>query len=140
MLINGRTYGEIISYFEKEYGKLSTNNKNILIDKLLALRTFIKFKLSKINNYFNLFNIDITQNRTLETFIRMLSNFNDLKIQDKILEDLGIEEIDFQKLDNLLQFDDNISTSDVIKLLKSKKDVIESMQLSPFTKRNIKKL
>ena len=70
----------------------------------------------------------------------MLSNFNDLKIQDKILEDLGIEEIDFQKLDNLLQFDDNISTSDVIKLLKSKKDVIETMQLSPFTKRNIKKL
>lgn len=140
MLINGYTYGEIISYFESKYGELSTNNKNILIDKLLELRTFIKFKLSKINNYFNLFGIDITQNRTLETFIRMLSNFNDLKIQDKILEDLGIEEIDFQKLDNLLQFDDNISTSDVIKLLKSKKDVIESMQLSPFTKRNIKKL
>lgn len=140
MLINGYTYGEIISFFESKYGELSTNNKNILIDKLLELRTFIKFKLSKINNYFNLFGIDITQNRTLETFIRMLSNFNDLKIQDKILEDLGIEEIDFQKLDNLLQFDDNISTSDVIKLLKSKKDVIESMQLSPFTKRNIKKL
>ena len=140
MLINGCTYSEIISYFEKEYGELSINNKNILIDKLLALRTFIKFKLSKINNYFNLFDIDITQNRTLESFIRMLSHFNDLKIQDKILEDLGIEEIDFQKLDNLLQFDDNISTSDVIKLLKSKKNVIESMQLSPFTKRNVKKL
>lgn len=140
MLINGRTYNEIMSYFEKEYGELSINNKNILIDKLLALRTFIKFKLSKINNYFNLFNIDITQNRILESFVRMLSNFNDLKIQDKILEDLGIEEIDFQKLDNLLQFDDNISTSDVIKLLKSKKDVIETMQLSPFTKRNVKKL
>ena len=140
MLINGYTYGEIISYFESKYGELSTNNKNILIDKLLELRTFIKFKLSKINNYFNLFGIDITQNRTLESFIRMLSHFNDLKIQDKILEDLGIEEIDFQKLDNLLQFDDNISTSDVIKLLKSKKNVIESMQLSPFTKRNVKKL
>ena len=140
MLINGYTYGKIISFFESKYGELSTNNKNILIDKLLELRTFIKFKLSKINNYFNLFGIDITQNRTLESFVRMLSNFNDLKIQDKILEDLGIEEIDFQKLDNLLQFDDNISTSDVIKLLKSKKDVIETMQLSPFTKRNIKKL
>ena len=140
MLINGYTYGKIISFFESKYGELSTNNKNILIDKLLELRTFIKFKLSKINNYFNLFDIDITQNRTLESFVRMLSNFNDLKIQDKILEDLGIEEIDFQKLDNLLQFDDNISTSDVIKLLKSKKDVIETMQLSPFTKRNIKKL
>lgn len=140
MLINGYTYGKIISFFESKYGELSTNNKNILIDKLLELRTFIKFKLSKINNYFNLFGTDITQNRTLESFVRMLSNFNDLKIQDKILEDLGIEEIDFQKLDNLLQFDDNISTSDVIKLLKSKKDVIEAMQLSPFTKRNIKKL
>lgn len=140
MLINGYTYGKIISFFESKYGELSTNNKNILIDKLLELRTFIKFKLSKINNYFNLFDIDITQNRTLESFIRMLSHFNDLKIQDKILEDLGIEEIDFQKLDNLLQFDDNISTSDVIKLLKSKKNVIESMQLSPFTKRNVKKL
>ena len=47
MMLSKKSFNEIILYFEKQTGHLLEKNKNLLIDKFLELRTFIKFKLSK---------------------------------------------------------------------------------------------
>lgn len=139
-MLSKKSFNDIILYFENKYGNLSIKNKNLLIDKFLELRTFIKFKLSKIINYFEVFDVNYNSNVNLNNFIFDLNNYNNLKITDKILEDLGIEETDFIKLDRFIPHAEQVSTSDIIRSLNNNKKEIESMSLSPFTKRNIKRL
>ena len=88
-------------------------------------------------NYFELFNVNYDSNYILKKFIISLKNFNDLSIADKILEDLGIEETDFTKLNKFIPQTEHISTSKIISSLKQNKEEIEAMNLSPFTKKNI---
>lgn len=140
MMIQGKNYGEIINYFEEQYGILSIKNKNLLTDKLLELRTYIKFKLSKIINYFELYNVDYNKYDVLRFFASKLKSFCELDVTAKILEDLGVEECDFSQLKPLIGNIDDISTSIVIKTLRKNKDRINQMSISPFTKRNIQKL
>lgn len=140
MLIKGKSYNQIIRYFEREGERLSIKNYNLLIDKLLQLRTYIKFKLTKIINYFELYNIDYNSNKNLKEFVLYLKKYGDLKTSEKIFEDLGIEETDFALLSFLMPNDDSVSTSEIIKCLKSNKKKIEELELSPFTKRNIRML
>ena len=139
MIISKKSFNDIILYFEKNYGNLSDKNKNLLIDKFLELRSFIKFKLSKIINYFELFNLNYNLNGVLKNFIFSLKDYNDLRITDKILEDLGIEETDFTKLNKFIPNTEQVSTSKIICYLNQNKKEIETMDLSPFTKRNIKR-
>lgn len=139
MMLSKKSFNEIILYFEKKTEPLSDENKNILIDGLLELRTFIKFKLSKIINYFELFNVDYNSSSVLNNFIFSLKGFNDLSVSDKILEDLGIEETDFIKLNKFIPQTEQVSTSLIIHSLNQNKKEIEIMDLSPFTKRNIKR-
>ena len=139
-LIMGKSINQIISGFEVCNGKLSIRNTNLLIDRLLQLRTIIKFKLSKIVNYLNLYDVKYSSNDYLKMFVLNIENFGKLKISDKILEDLGIEEKDYNKLNEYIPQNENISTSDVIKYLRNNKEKIDRMQLSPFTKRSIRKI
>lgn len=139
-MIIGYSLNEIINDFEKDNGDLSVENTNLLIDRLLELRTYIKFKLSKIINYFNLYNLDTSKNEKLDAFVKGLQRFNDLSQLYKIFEDLGIEENDYSKLEKYIPIKEKISTSDVIKALISNKGIINNLDLSPFTKRNINKL
>lgn len=140
MLISGNSYSDVIFYFESKYGHLSLKNKNRLIDKLLELRAFIKFKLIKIINYFDLFNVDYHNHFVLRQFVLNLKKYSDLKIIDKIFEDLGVEENDFGELKSLIDEDESISTSEVISILRKNTERIDSMNLSPFTRRNIKRM
>lgn len=136
-IIDGNDYGRIISDFEKKYGKLSIKNINILVDKLFELRTYIRFKLSKIINYFELFNVDIGSNRNLNQFVNKIKKYCELNLSDKIMEDLGIEESDFKKLNEIIGSSDKISTSEIVKCFKYNKERIRKLNISPFTKRNI---
>lgn len=139
MMLSKKSFNEIFFYFESNNGLLSDKNKNLLIDKFLELRIFIKFKLSKIINYFELFNVNYNLNGVLKNFIFSLKNFNDLSITEKILEDLGIEETDFTKLNKFISQTEQVSTSGIIHSLNQNKKEIETMDLSPFTKRNIQR-
>lgn len=136
MIIKGTTFNKIIHWFENKNGNLSEKNSNLLLDELFELKSFIKFKLSKIINYFELFNMECL-NDYLRMFVANLKKINDLSITDKIFTDLGIEEIDFQKIAKFLPSNEIVSTSDVIKILKNNKNKLFKMSISPFTKRNI---
>lgn len=140
MIMSKKSFNEILFYFQEKYGVLSNENKNLLIDKFLELKTFIKFKLSKIINYFELFNLNYNSNVNLNRFVFYLKDYNELNIIDKIFEDLGIEEEDFAKLDKFIPNIEQASTSKIIQTLNKNKNEIENINLSPFTKRNIKKL
>lgn len=137
MMINGANYFKIICWFEKKYGELSINNKNKLLEKLFELKKYIKFKLSKIIDYFNLFKIDYNANNILRSFVSKIKTTDEQSISVKIFDDLGVEESDFKKLNNLLTNKNDLSTSDVIRFLKNNKNEINKLELSPFTKRNI---
>ena len=139
-MITGWSIKGITTSFEETYGLLSIRNKNILIDKLLELRTFIKFKLSKITNYFDLFNVNYSNNFYLRMFVVYLTKFNDMKLSNKILEDLGIEDRDYNLLSSYVPDDDKTSTSKVIKMLSKNKEVIKKLNISQFTKRSIDKM
>lgn len=138
-ILSNKTFGKIISSFENKYGSLSEKNINLLIDKLLELRTTIKFKLSKILNYFELFNIEYSKSSVLNEFVSKLKRFNELSTINKIFEDLGIEQEDFKKLENFFDTKEKTSASLIIQTLHKNKDKINNLELSPFTKRNISK-
>lgn len=136
-LLCGNDINEIIFNFQKQYGMLSQYNLNVLIDKLLKLKANIKFKFSKITNYFELFNVDTTKNRSLNNFYKDVCLFEEKNKLTKIFEDIGIEEIDYQILFNLFNQNDFISTSAVISRIKANRMEIEHLFHSPFTRKNI---
>ena len=138
-LLCGKTYKEIVDYFNKNYN-LNGNkeNINIFIDSLYELNNFIKFKFSKFVNYIELHKDEsIDDNTQLKHFIGILSNYKSLDTAYKILDDLGINEEDSRKILELLNITNVISTSAVIRLIRKHKEILLQQDLSPFTKNNI---
>lgn len=138
-LLCGKSYKEIVDYFNKNYN-LNNNkeNINIFIDSLYELNNFIKFKFSKFVNYIELYKDEsINDNKQLKHFIGILSNYKSLDTAYKILDDLGINEEDSRKMLELLNITNVISTSVVIKLIRKNKEFLLKQDLSPFTKNNI---
>ena len=103
------------------------------------MKKYIKFTLSKILNYFELFNLN-SDNSYLNMFRGLLSKFSDFEGHDKILDDLGIEEKDFNIISRYIKSDEINSTSNIIKSIKKNKNKILLENVSPFTKHNIKNL
>lgn len=136
-ILNGKPFKEIINMFNLEYNSNNDiENINLFIDALYNLNNYIKFKFSKILNY-----VDIVQktivNESLKTFMSLLTSFNKLETSYKILDDLGIENEDAQKIIQILNLDNNISASKMIKLLKTNKQKLLKNISSPFSKNNI---
>ena len=139
-LLNGVSVKELVYSFNKSYNiNVNTKNVNLFIDKIFVLKNYIKFTLSKILNYFELFNVK-NNNNCLNMFRKLLSEFSDYDGNDKILDDLGIEEEDFNAISNYVKYGKINSTSNVIKTIKKNKNEILGENISPFTKHNIKNL
>lgn len=139
-ILHGKDLGEMIYYFNEQYNLTNDiNNINLFIDKIFILKKYIKFTLSKILNYFELFNIS-NENAELNQFISLLKKFSNYTGHDKIFEDLGIEEHDFPAISKYIPKTEFNSTSSIIKVIKSKKNNIINERISPFTKHNIKNL
>lgn len=139
-LLNGVSVKELVYRFNKSYNiNVNTKNVNLFIDKIFVLKNYIKFTLSKILNYFELFNVK-NNNNCLNMFRKLLSEFSDYDGNDKILDDLGIEEEDFNAISNYVKYGKINSTSNVIKTIKKNKNEILGENISPFTKHNIKNL
>lgn len=139
-LLNGVSVKELVYSFNKSYNiNVNTKNVNLFIDKIFVLKNYIKFTLSKILNYFELFNVK-NDNNCLNMFRKLLSEFSDYDGNDKILDDLGIEEEDFNAISNYVKYGKINSTSNVIKTIKKNKNEILGENISPFTKHNIKNL
>lgn len=139
-LLNGVSVKELVYSFNKSYNlNANTKNVNLFIDKIFVLKNYIKFTLSKILNYFELFNVK-NNNNCLNMFRKLLSEFSDYDGNDKILDDLGIEEEDFNAISNYVKYGKINSTSNVIKTIKKNKNEILGENISPFTKHNIKNL
>lgn len=139
-LLNGVSVKELVYSFNKSYNlNANTKNVNLFIDKIFVLKNYIKFTLSKILNYFELFNVK-NNNNCLNMFRKLLSEFSDYDGNDKILDDLGIEEADFNAISNYVKYGKINSTSNVIKTIKKNKNEILGENISPFTKHNIKNL
>lgn len=138
-LLYGKTYKEIVDFFNRNYN-LNGNkeNINIFIDSLYELNNFIKFKFSKFVNYIELHKDEnINNNKQLMHFVGILSNYKSLDTAYKILDDLGINEEDSRKILELLNITNVISTSVVIRLIRKNKEILLQQDLSPFTKNNI---
>ena len=138
-LLLNKTYKQIVDSFNNKYN-LSGNKENInlFIDSLYELNNFIKFKFSKFVNYIELHkDKSISNNKQLQQFIGILSNYKSLDTAYKILDDLGINEEDSRKILEFLNITNVISTSVVIKLIRKNKDFLLQQDLTPFTKNNI---
>ena len=139
-LLIGANIKEQVSTFNKKFNtNNNVNNVNLFIDKIFVLKKYIKFTLSKILNYFELFNLN-SDNSYLNMFRGLLSKFSDFEGHDKILDDLGIEEKDFNIISRYIKSDEINSTSNIIKSIKKNKNKILLENVSPFTKHNIKNL
>jgi len=139
-LLIGANIKELVSTFNKKFNtNNNVNNVNLFIDKIFVLKKYIKFTLSKILNYFELFNLN-SDNSYLNMFRGLLSKFSDFEGHDKILDDLGIEEKDFNIISRYIKSDEINSTSNIIKSIKKNKNIILLENVSPFTKHNIKNL
>ena len=86
-----------------------------------------------------MFNLN-SDNSYLNMFRGLLSKFSDFEGHDKILDDLGIEEKDFNIISRYIKSDEINSTSNIIKSIKKNKNKILLENVSPFTKHNIKNL
>lgn len=141
-LILGLSYKNIVELFNNKINvsrKLS--NTNVFIDSLYELNNFIKFKFSKLVKYIELYETDeIKQNKNLQKFIGILSNYKNFETVYKILDDLGINEEDSRKIIEILNVANITSTSNIIKLIRQKKNVLLEENLSPFTLNNIKNI
>lgn len=139
-ILNGKTFKEIISRFNAEYNPtFDIGNINIFIDALYSLNNYIKFRFSKIINYLDLLDKN-SLSEIVQNFISLVSSFNNMEIAYKILDDLGIDNNDSSKIISLLKINKNISTSDMIRLLKENLELLLKSDISPFTKNNIKNL
>ena len=139
-LLIGANIKELVGIFNKKFNiNNNVNNVNLFIDKIFVLKKYIKFTLSKILNYFELFNLK-SDNSYLNMFRGLLSKFSDFEGYDKILDDLGIEEKDFNIISKYIKSDETNSTSNIIKTIKKNRSKILSENVSPFTKHNIKNL
>ena len=136
-ILNTKPFKEIIRVFNFEYNiNGNVENINLFIDALYNLNNYIKFKFSKIINYIEVANKTIN-NEIMRNFITLISSFNKLETSYKILDDLGIENEDAQKIIEALNINNNISASKMMRLLKNNKEKLLEEMLSPFSKNNI---
>lgn len=136
-ILNRKPFKEIIRVFNSEYNiNGNVENINLFIDALYNLNNYIKFKFSKIINYIEVANKTIN-NEIMRNFITLISSFNKLETSYKILDDLGIENEDAQKIIEALNINNNISASKMMRLLKNNKEKLLEEMLSPFSKNNI---
>lgn len=136
-ILNRKPFKEIIRVFNFEYNiNGNVENINLFIDALYNLNNYIKFKFSKIINYIEVANKTIN-NEIMRNFITLISSFNKLETSYKILDDLGIENEDAQKIIEALNINNNISASKMMRLLKNNKEKLLEEMLSPFSKNNI---
>ena len=141
-LLLNKPYKEIVNSFNIRYNITNNQeNTNIFIDSIYELNNFIKFKFTKFVSYIDLYkNISYDNNKELERFIGVLSNYKTFETAYKILEDLGINEEDSNRILETLHISNIISTSKMIKLIKQNKKVLLSLDLTPFTINNIKNI
>ena len=139
ILLN-KSFKDIIKEFNEIYNTTrDIENINIFIDALYNLNNYIKFKFSKIVNYLEIVKKDIN-NETTKTFISLISSFNNAEVSYKILDDLGIENNDAQKIVEVLKIGNEISASSMMSILKENKDILMNEGLSPFSKNNIESI
>ncbi len=140
-ILLGFTFKDILNDFNAKFNSThDIRNINMFIDNLFELKNFIKFKLVKIINYIELFNLDVKTNEHLRKYIFLLSSFNDMPINNKILDDLGIETDDANKILKKLNLNDDFSASNLISVIKTRKSEVLKEDLSPFSKKNISNL
>lgn len=141
-LLLNKPYKEIVNSFNTRYNITNNQeNTNIFIDSIYELNNFIKFKFTKFVSYIDLYkNINYDNNKELQRFIGVLSNYKTFETAYKILEDLGINEEDSNRILETLHISNVISTSKMIKLIKQNKGILLSLDLTPFTINNIKNI
>lgn len=135
-LLNKKSLKLIIDDFNRSFNtNHNVENVNIFIDSLYVLNNFIKFKLIKIIDYVDILNIE--KNVELNKLIGLLSTYKSLETSYKILDDLGIIEDDSKKILELLNISNVISSSTMIKQIKTNKSLLINSNLNPFTINNI---
>ena len=141
-LLLNKPYKEIVNSFNTRYNITNNQeNTNIFIDSIYELNNFIKFKFTKFVSYIDLYkNINYDNNKELQRFIGVLSNYKTFETAYKILEDLGINEEDSNRILETLHISNIVSTSKMIKLIKQNKGILLSLDLTPFTINNIKNI
>lgn len=141
-ILIGMSVSDMIILFNQQYNtEQKQENIDLFIDKIFNIEKSIKFKLSKIIDYLDVTNTKCNNNYYLLRFYNIVKAFNDDLIQYKILDDLGIEKNDCSKIINYLNLaDESISTSKLIKEIKSKEQELMVQLESPFSKKNIKDL
>lgn len=141
-LLANSSYKRIIDHFNSNFNIYNNQeNTNIFIDSLYELNNFIKFKFTKFVNYIELYKNDsIANNKNLQQFIGILSNYKSLETAYKILDDLGINEEDSKIILETLNIANVISTSAIIKSIRQNKDYLLTLNLTPFTINNIKNI
>lgn len=132
----------IIANFNLNFNKsFNQENINLFVDALLDLEKNIKFKLTEIISYLDLVSIDIGNNKHLKDFYISLKVYNDNPVGIKILDDLGIESIDYSNILSIINVEkDSTSTSRIIREIKKHKNEIINSLNSPFSKSNINSL
>ena len=76
----------------------------------------------------------------MKKFISLISSFNNSEVSYKILDDLGIETNDAQKIIKVLNISNDISASSMMNILKENKIKLLKENLSPFSKNNIESI
>lgn len=139
-ILQGVEFKDIVDEFNSEFNSSKDiRNINMFIDNLFELKNFIKFRLVKIINYIELFNFNF-ENEFLNKYLSILASFNDMEINNKILDDLGIESEDASKILKKLELKEDYSASGLITIIKSRKSEILEENISPFSKQNISNL
>lgn len=139
ILVN-KSFKDIIKDFNIKYNTTrNIENINIFIDALYNLNNYIKFKFSKIINYLEVVKKEIS-NENVKKFISLISSFNNSEVSYKILDDLGIETNDAQKIIKVLNISNDISASSMMNILKENKIKLLKENLSPFSKNNIESI
>lgn len=135
-LLHNKSISYIVSNFTKKYNvNKIAENTNIYIDGIFELEKYIKFAMPRIIEYMQIIGIDKI-NQKANFFIATLSKFGGDDIKDKILDNLGIEQMDRWKIIGLSE-KGNVSTSSIIKLIRNNRETIISDCISPFTRKNI---
>lgn len=141
-LLLNKSYKDIVNNFNERFnldGDIS--NVNIFIDSLYELNNFIKFKFSKFIEYIDLKKLESQKaNIELNNFIGILSSYNSLETAFKILEDLGINDVDSKVILKYLNVPNITSTSTIIKLIRDNKNALLKQNLTPFTQNNIRNI
>lgn len=142
LLVSGGKMKPVIDRFEREYNA-NVNDINLFIDTLFQIDEFIKFKMMKIVNLYELFNkkqlFHKSKNRAFIQSVHMIESYFDSPDgYDRILADMGIPKEDIIEISNTISKYEGVKGTER-KLQKLKTEKIFNA-LSPFSKRIIRDL